>query len=287
MRIAVVGATGFVGAAVHHVAAQAGHDVVAVRAPRLRTTARGTQPVRRAAEEADDDVAALATDLHRVQVVINGAGLATPGAAMSDELAGANSMLPGVLARAAAEAGVGRLVHASSAAVHGDAPVLDARERPQPVSPYGFTKLWGEQAALALGRRAGLDVVIYRPTSVHGHGRDVTAAVERLARSPLASVAAPGDDPTPQAMVDDVAALALDLATAPEVSAGPVIHPWEGWTTSSFLEHLSGGKAPAQVPRPLARTLLLGAKAAGRMHPGIGAQARRLEMLWFGQRQRY
>lgn len=285
MRIAILGASGFVGDAVHHAATVAAHDAVAVQAPRLRTGARGTQPVRQAAQMADDDAASLATRLHRAEVVINAAGLATPGAAMTDALVGANALLPGVLARAAGSAGARRLVHISSAAVHGDAPVLDARAQPEPASPYGFSKLWGEQAALVLGRRAGLEVVIYRPTSVHGAGREVTEMIRRLARSRVASVAAPGDDPTPQVMVHRVAEFALDLATADECPDHPVIHPWEGWTTSSFLAHVGDGRRPMMVPRLLARGLLAGAKAAGQWHPGIGAQARRLEMLWFGQRQ--
>ena len=318
MRIAILGASGFVGSAVASAAKAAGHDVVAVPAPRIRSSARGTQPVIRAADALAADAlgagapapagpdaetplagapedggttaaaprdhhAELLKDLTGAEAVINAAGLAAPGSAMTDQLVGANAVLPALVARAAAGAGATRVVHISSAAVHGDAPVLDPAADPRPNSPYGFAKRWGEQAFNDAG--AGIEAVVYRPTSVHGPRREVTDMLRRLARSPLASVAAPGDDPTPQVMVDQVAALALELATTAQVPTAPVIHPWEGWTTSSFLQHLAGGKRPLQIPRPLARAVLATAKTAGRLHPRAAAQARRLEMLWFGQRQ--
>ncbi|MGC0272904.1 NAD-dependent epimerase/dehydratase family protein [Pseudactinotalea sp. Z1739] len=321
MRIAVLGASGFVGSAVRAAARHAGHHVIEVPAPRLTTAARGTDAVHAQAMMADDDAATLADRLTEAQVVINAAGLATPGAGMTDAVVGANALLPGVVVRAAALAGAERVVHVSSAAVHGEARVLDPAAQPRPASPYGWSKLWGEQVASAAvlqspptpgagqpergagqpdhgvgqpDRRprrgdhgaSGPTVVTYRPTSVHGPGRSVTDQVRRLARSPLACVAAPGDDPTPQVMVEQVAAHALHLATAPEVPTGPVIHPWEGWTTSSFLQHLGDGRRPRRIPRPLARAALAVAKTAGRLHPRLGANARRLEMLWFGQRQK-
>ncbi|MGC0249429.1 NAD-dependent epimerase/dehydratase family protein [Pseudactinotalea sp. Z1748] len=320
MRIAVLGASGFVGSAVCAAARHAGHHVLEVPAPRLTTAARGTDAVLAQAVRADDDATTLAADLTEAEVVINAAGLATPGAGMTDDLVGANALLPGVVKRAAARAGVERVVHVSSAAVHGEAKVLDPGADPRPTSPYGWSKLWGEQVASAAGlhqpptpgaghsdpgvaqpdhgakqsdrgaRRAdhgapGPTVVTYRPTSVHGPGRGVTDQVRRLARSPLSCVAAPGDHPTPQVMVEQVASHALHLASATEVPTGPVIHPWEGWTTSSFLQHLGDGKRPRRIPRPLARAVLAVAKTAGRLHPRLGANARRLQMLWFGQRQ--
>lgn len=258
VRIAVLGASGFIGSAVCAVARHHGHEVVEVRAPRLSCAARGAGEVLTTALKADDDVAALADDLTGAQVVINAAGLATPGSAMTDGLIGANSLLPAVLTRAAARAGVGRVVHLSSAAVYGDARVLDPAVRPRPISPYGWSKLWGEDALVSAaevgpGAQVGPAVIRYRPTSVHGPGRGVTEQIRRLARSPLSSVAAPGDDPTPQVMVEQVATFALSLATAPEVPTAPVIHPWEGWTTSSFLEHMGQGRRPVRIPRPVSR----------------------------------
>ena len=74
--------------------------------------------------------------------------------------------------RAAAEAGVGRVVHFSSAGVLGSVKENKAvgEEHPtHPIEIYDMTKLEGERAALSFARR-GLDVVIVRPGWAYGPG---------------------------------------------------------------------------------------------------------------------
>ena len=63
-----------------------------------------------------------------------------------------------------------RLVLASSSSIYGDALAYPTPEDtiPAPVSPYGVTKLAGEQLAAAHGRNAGLDLVVLRYFSVYG-----------------------------------------------------------------------------------------------------------------------
>ena len=77
---------------------------------------------------------------------------------------------------AAADAGV-RVVFASSSSVYGDAERYPTPEdvAPQPISPYGITKLACEQLAVAIGRRGGstrLASLLHRlrPTPAAGHG---------------------------------------------------------------------------------------------------------------------
>ncbi|MEM3997155.1 MAG: GDP-mannose 4,6-dehydratase [Pyrobaculum sp.] len=60
-------------------------------------------------------------------------------------------------------------VYISSAAVYGEPKRLpiDEGHPTEPISPYGLTKLWGEQAAALYGR-AGLKYAVVRPFNVYG-----------------------------------------------------------------------------------------------------------------------
>ncbi len=77
--------------------------------------------------------------------------------------------------RAAARAGVPRLVHTSSAATIGEPTGTIANEwtthRGWYLSTYERTKTEGERAALAAAREVGQDVVCVNPSSVQGPGR--------------------------------------------------------------------------------------------------------------------
>jgi nucleoside-diphosphate-sugar epimerase len=82
---------------------------------------------------------------------------------------------------AAARAGV-RVVFASSSSVYGDAERLPTPEsvRPQPISPYGVTKLACEQLADAYLRSAGLDAVVLRYFTVYGPRQRPDMAFARI-----------------------------------------------------------------------------------------------------------
>ena len=77
--------------------------------------------------------------------------------------------------RAAARAGVARLVHTSSAATIGEPPGTIGTERTPHrgwyLSTYERTKTEGERAALATSREVGQDLVLVNPSSVQGPGR--------------------------------------------------------------------------------------------------------------------
>ncbi len=65
---------------------------------------------------------------------------------------------------------IDRLVYASSSSVYGNAEVFPTRESsvPQPVSPYGMTKLAGEHLALLYMRNFGIPTVALRYFTVYG-----------------------------------------------------------------------------------------------------------------------
>ena len=279
-RVALAGASGFVGSAVAAVLSD-GHDVVPVSVPRLRSGARTADDVRRAAGAEADARADLVRQLVGVDVLVNAAG--DPDASSADEgaLFGANAVLPALLVAAATEAGVARVVHVSSAVVQNDRPTLDSSEEMVGFSPYSASKVVAEEV---LRSAAGV-VVRYRPPSVHASGRRVTSMISRIAGSPAATVARPGDQPTPQALLPNVASAIAFLATTDARPPAVVHHPSEGVTVTSLMSDLSGGRRPVRLPRAVAHAVVRAAKLVGRFHRPTAANARRVELLWLGQAQ--
>lgn len=275
MRVIVVGASGFVGAAVVDAVTGLGHDVVQVRAPRI------------AANEAAADVEShipavneLAAAMVGADSVVNCSGNPDASAQDAGELLAANAASPAVVARAACQAAVGRLIHVSSAVVQGRRPVLDESDATEEFSPYALSKAEGERRV----RREFPTATVYRPPSVHGSTRRVTSMTAKIASSPLATVAAPGTQPSPQALIGNVASAVAFLATSAVAPPGIVIHPWEGLTSQDVMS-LLGGKRPLVLPRPLARGVCRALEVVGMKAPAVAANARRVEMLWFGQEQ--
>ena len=278
-RVAVIGASGFVGSAVTQVLEQKGFPVKRVRAPRLP----GMMPAEalRYIESESPELAELTSQLQDVDVVVNAAGDPDASSTNVAALVAANGVLPGLIAAASVRAGVGRIVHVSSAAVQGRLPMLDDSDTVDPGSYYSRSKLLGEQMML---RFSGGTAVTYRPSSVHGIDRRITRVVARIASGPLATVASPGVAPSPQALINNVAEAVAFLATTTLTPPAVVTHPWEGLTTSDVME-LLGGRAPRGVPEQFARAIVGTLALAGSAVPRLTATARRVDMLWFGQRQ--
>ena len=78
------------------------------------------------------------------------------------------------LARQAAACGVRRFIFISSIKVNGEktkpGTVFRADDVPEPIDPYGITKLEAEQGLQALAAATGLELVIIRPVLVYGPG---------------------------------------------------------------------------------------------------------------------
>jgi nucleoside-diphosphate-sugar epimerase len=279
--VAVVGGTGFVGTAVVQALRDGGANVIAIAGPRLaidRTLAREGRLPREAFLQ---EVAQLRESLVGVDIVVNAAGDPNASSAQPDELLGPNAALPVVVQRACVEAGVSRFIHVSSSVVQGDRPTLDSDAAVQPFSHYSFSKALGEKWVRAEGE-SDLEVVIYRPPSVHAPGRGVTEKIRSVARSPLSTVAGAGDRPTPQALLENVADGIRFLAVCPERPPTIVHHPWEGLTSADLLL-LLGGRPPRHIPPALARTLVGTAKTVEILAPPLAPNRRRVELLWLGQ----
>ena len=124
------------------------------------------------------DHAALCTAMaeHRVDGVIHLAAKKAPADSIDVPLHYYRENVVGmvVLLEAMAQAGVGRLVYSSSAAVYGTPAVNPIEESApfSPQSPYGETKVVGEWLAHAQGVASGLSWVALRYFNVAGAGSD-------------------------------------------------------------------------------------------------------------------
>jgi len=277
--VVVFGATGFVGGASVSALRGRGAKVKTSRAPRLPPTP--ANQVREVLANYDELVSEIAEELAGADAVVNAAG--NPDASLRDEslLMAANAVLPAVLARAIRSAGVPRFVHVSSAVVQGATPRLDQSTHTAAFSAYSRSKVLGELLVQELAAPA---TVVYRPPSVHAPDRRVSQMTARIARSPISSVARPGSSPSPQTLLKNVADAIAFLATTEVQPPAIVAHPSEGLTTASVLT-LLGGRQPLEIPRALAKAVVAMLTAGGSVMPQIAANARRVEMLWFGQSQ--
>uniref|UniRef100_UPI0040492E81 glycosyltransferase n=1 Tax=Georgenia sp. M64 TaxID=3120520 RepID=UPI0040492E81 len=279
LRLGILGASGFLGQAIVDFARSRGAVVTEISAPRL-TFHGPRRPDLPAIDRFTPIISALASKLAGLDAVINAAGISDAGSDDSDELYGANSLLPLALAHACAQAAVPRFIHLSSSAVQGRG-ILDESNSRFSFSPYSHSKALGE---LWLEKTSNIETVCLRPTSVHGHGRAVTRSVVRLAASRTSSIAGGDERATPQTRVETVAAAAVFIAgyrgTPPKIA----LTPDEGLTTAYFLE-LIGGRKPTRIPHLIASGTLSIARALGGRSPRLSSTVRRLEMLWFGQRR--
>ena len=136
-----------------------------------------------------------------VDIVVNAAGLATPGDAESPSLTGANALLPAVIALAAQAAGVKRLVHLSSASVQGHRRVIDETPAAHPSRRIHGPRHSGEEVleSWLVPRLGGpaWDVVTIRATSVQGPSRATTAVTGQDCRIPAGLGGLPRQPPQP------------------------------------------------------------------------------------------
>lgn len=89
------------------------------------------------------------------------------------------------LLEAARDSGVKRFVYASSSSVYGDTPVRPMREDalPEPVSPYGVSKLAAEHLCRLYWKNFGLETVSLRYFTVYGPRQRPDMAFHRFLRA--------------------------------------------------------------------------------------------------------
>lgn len=286
-RWGVVGASGFIGSAIaKHLMVQ-GKEVVKIVAPRLRLgeELRSVTEISAVAaqEQLGNEYRSL---LSGCDIVINAAGLATPDGNADDALYGANALLPVVLLQAAREAGVKRFIHLSSAAVQGNRSILDESVDYLPFSAYSESKALGEMALLSADTNTGnvLDLIIVRATSVQGENRQTTVNLRKISRSILASVAAPGTQPTVVSSLEGLITFVLAVGSEKQQLNKILLQPWEKVSVADVLK-AAGGKSPVVLPGSFCRFVIGAGYLVSKLLPRLSGAVRRVELMWFGQKQ--
>ena len=114
-----------------------------------------------------------------VEVIFHQAAMRWVPRSIDDPIGANENNVTGTLniLRAAREAGVRRVVYASSSSIYGARPDLPNREdqSPAPISPYAVSKLAGELYCAAWSRLYGLETVALRYFNVFGPRQDPTS----------------------------------------------------------------------------------------------------------------
>lgn len=173
MTILVTGATGFIGRHLVKRLITAGEHVKAFVRPSANAVwldALGVEIVR--GNIGDADAVARAADTCKVMFHL-AATTESSGLLSRHDVQVANIQGAENVTRAALQAGIERLVFCSSVAVYGRIAknrLIDESTETDPDSPYGESKVLGEQIVLSARRSHGLPVVVARISTVWGPG---------------------------------------------------------------------------------------------------------------------
>jgi len=152
-----------------------------------------------------------------------------------------------LLEAAQRQGSVQRLVYASSSSIYGNAetyPTLES-DRPQPVSPYGVTKLAAEHLCSLYASNFGLPTVSLRYFTVYGPGQRTDMAFTRFVRAAVLdetiSIFGDGEQVRDFTFIDDIVAANV-LAASTDVPAGSVFNVAGGSnvTVNQTLDILAG-----------------------------------------------
>jgi nucleoside-diphosphate-sugar epimerase len=259
---AITGATGFIG---RHVAADLVARGIAVKAV-VRPGSRHQAPPGTTVVHAPLDAAALREAFAGADVVIHLAGVVA--AVDARTFAAVNVDGTRAVATAARDAG-SRLVHVSSVAAAGPATASAPHredDEPHPVTPYGSSKLAGEQTVKAT---SGLRWLILRPGVVYGPtDRAVLPLFQAAQRGLLPLVGRPGAAYTFIYVDDVVRTIVSAVGKADATGTVFVGHP-APVSSRDVLDAIQAaiGRRARVVPVPLALTYVaaLAADVTGRI----------------------
>lgn len=262
MKALVTGAAGFVGSTLTRRLLGDGHEVVGIDLLTdyydvgiKQANLAGIAPERFEFRHEDLNRADLDALLAGVDVVFHQAG--QPGVRKSwgedfGVYLDANVRATQALLEAAKRAGtLQRFVYASSSSVYGDAerfPTLES-DRPQPLSPYGVTKLAAEHLCSLYAANFGVPAVSLRYFTVYGPGQRPDMAFTRFVRAAVRgetiTVYGTGEQIRDFTYVDDVVEANMRAALG-SAAPGAVFNVAGGSNIAvngvlSLLQELNGG----------------------------------------------
>ena len=158
------------------------------------------------------------------------------------------------------EAGVKRVVFASSSSVYGDQKIMPFKETmaPKPMSPYGLQKLVGEEFAKMFANLYGIEIVCLRYFNVYGpridFDSDYGLAVGKFLRLSLQgkplTIYGNGRQTRSFCYIDDVINANIKASRSAKVKGGEVINIGHQKSYSvNYLAKLIGGKIEYLPPR--------------------------------------
>jgi dihydroflavonol-4-reductase len=179
-RVAITGATGFIGRQLAHALVERGDRVVAIVRPDSPGLRAGPFPDGVETAQAALRSPELAASFTGADAVVHLAGVIS--ARRRATYAAVNVEGTRAAAEAARDAGA-HFVYVSSLAAAGPAPASSPRtedDRPAPINDYGATKLGGEREVAGV---PGLRWTTLRPGVVYGNGDHALTPLFRMARS--------------------------------------------------------------------------------------------------------
>ena len=175
------------------------------------------------------DLDALHTAMRGIDRVLHQAAVPSVARSLKDPLATNEANVTGTLnvLIAARDAGVKRVVCASSSSVYGDTPTLPKVETmaPSPLSPYAVSKLSGEYYCSVFTRLFGVEAVSLRYFNVFGPHQDpssdyaavIPKFISIMAQGERPLIHGDGTQSRDFTFIDNVVQANLKAAEAPEV----------------------------------------------------------------------
>lgn len=238
MHILVTGGAGFIGAAIARTVLEQGHRVRII--DNLSSGFEANVPP--GAELLRGDIreeAAIEKACTGIDVVFHQAAFKSVPKSLEDPVAAETNNSLGTLRvlLAARNRGVRRVVYASSSSVYGDVEGLKTETMPtNPISPYGVTKLAGEQHCRVWTRVTGLSTVSLRYFNVFGPGQRpdskyaavFPAFISRLQRGEQVEIYGDGQQTRDFTFIDDVVRANLLAMSASGEADGQVMNVCAG-----------------------------------------------------------
>ncbi len=229
----VTGGAGFIGSAIVRSLLAEGASRVLVIDNLLTGKVQNLEEIRTGVEFHNADIRnfeAIAPLLRGADVVFHEAAIPSVPRSIQDPVPSHDVNINGTfnVLRAAADGKVKRLIYAASSSAYGDTLVLPKVETmtPKPKSPYALQKLTGEYYANIFANCFGLETVCLRYFNVYGPRQDpgsqysgvLSLFMKSILTGESPTIFGDGEQSRDFTFVEDVAALNLKAAIAPNVS---------------------------------------------------------------------